>query len=293
MLRRTVLCPRASFAAWRAASDAVRLTPGGGPASPSPCVALTHVRVVDGTGAAPVEDQTILLRDGKIAEVGRTCRRSRGGAQSWISRDTRSSPGSSACTTTASTRPAAAPCSSTFSAPRLYLAQRCHHDPDDREPLPLRGAQPQAATSTQGEVAGPRMYVTGPYLTGETGIGGMYNLRTPKTRGASSPTGPSEGVTWLKFYTTDQPRGDAGARSTRPTSTGVKVTGHLCSVSYSEAVALGIDNLEHGLFANTDYVANKKPDECPARRWRRSMPWISTARRCRRRSRHDRRRTCR
>src|SRR5438046_10197866 len=32
-------------------------------------VALTHVRIVDGTGAAPMEDQTILIVDGKITEI--------------------------------------------------------------------------------------------------------------------------------------------------------------------------------------------------------------------------------
>jgi enamidase len=42
-----------------------------------------------------------------------------------------------------------------------------------------------------------------------------------------------------------------------------KVTGHLCSVTYREAAALGIDNLEHGFFPSTDFVTNKKPDECP------------------------------
>jgi hypothetical protein len=41
------------------------------------------------------------------------------------------------------------------------------------------------------------------------------------------------------------------------------VTGHLCSVSYTEAVELGIDNLEHGLFTNSDYVTDKQPDVCP------------------------------
>src|SRR5438034_2442538 len=33
-------------------------------------VALTHVLLVDGTGAAPKPDQTIVIRDGRIAEVG-------------------------------------------------------------------------------------------------------------------------------------------------------------------------------------------------------------------------------
>jgi imidazolonepropionase-like amidohydrolase len=44
---------------------------------------------------------------------------------------------------------------------------------------------------------------------------------------------------------------------------GLKVTGHLCSVGYKEAAEIGIDNLEHGLFANSEYVTNKQPDQCP------------------------------
>jgi enamidase len=43
----------------------------------------------------------------------------------------------------------------------------------------------------------------------------------------------------------------------------MKLTGHLCSVTYREAAELGIDNLEHGFFAATDFVADKKPDVCP------------------------------
>jgi enamidase len=44
---------------------------------------------------------------------------------------------------------------------------------------------------------------------------------------------------------------------------GMKVTGHLCSVTYGEAVDAGIDNLEHGFFAATDFVPDKQPDVCP------------------------------
>jgi len=40
------------------------------------------------------------------------------------------------------------------------------------------------------------------------------------------------------------------------------VTGHLCSVTYKEAVELGIDDLEHGFFVNTQLDSNKKPDVC-------------------------------
>jgi len=45
---------------------------------------------------------------------------------------------------------------------------------------------------------------------------------------------------------------------------GMKVTGHLCSITYREAATLGIDNLEHGFFAATDFAADKQPDVCPA-----------------------------
>ena len=44
---------------------------------------------------------------------------------------------------------------------------------------------------------------------------------------------------------------------------GLKVTGHLCSVGYKEAAEIGIDNLEHGLLANSEYSSTKKPDQCP------------------------------
>jgi hypothetical protein len=42
----------------------------------------------------------------------------------------------------------------------------------------------------------------------------------------------------------------------------LKVTGHLCSVTYPEAIALGIDNLEHGFFVNTQLDPGKQPDKC-------------------------------
>ena len=41
------------------------------------------------------------------------------------------------------------------------------------------------------------------------------------------------------------------------------MTGHLCSVSFREAVALGIDNLEHGMLTASDFDRSKQPDVCP------------------------------
>jgi hypothetical protein len=36
----------------------------------APAVALTHVRVIDGTGAAPLEDQTVVISGGRIQSIG-------------------------------------------------------------------------------------------------------------------------------------------------------------------------------------------------------------------------------
>src|SRR6185437_13199811 len=44
---------------------------------------------------------------------------------------------------------------------------------------------------------------------------------------------------------------------------GIKVTGHLCSIGFKEAAALGIDDLEHGLMVDTEFDPGKTPDVCP------------------------------
>ena len=59
------------------------------------------------------------------------------------------------------------------------------------------------------------------------------------------------------------PRDELGAAIDEAHKRGLKVTGHLCSVTYAEAADLGIDNLEHGFLAATDFVADKQPDVCP------------------------------
>ena len=61
-----------------------------------------------------------------------------------------------------------------------------------------------------------------------------------------------EGVTSFKAYMHIS-REELGAAIDEAHQRGHKVTGHLCSVTYREAADLGIDNLEHGLFASTDF----------------------------------------
>jgi imidazolonepropionase-like amidohydrolase len=71
-----------------------------------------------------------------------------------------------------------------------------------------------------------------------------------------------EGVDWFKAYTWIS-RAELGAAIEEAHRHGVKVTAHLCSVGYREAVALGIDNLEHGLFANSEYDPTRSRTSAP------------------------------
>jgi hypothetical protein len=67
------------------------------------------------------------------------------------------------------------------------------------------------------------------------------------------------GFTSFKAYTTSHGHSSA-PRSARAHARGLKVTGHLCSVTFREAADLGIDSLEHGISASTDFVTKQGAD---------------------------------
>ena len=110
---------------------------------------------------------------------------------------------------------------------------------------------------------GPNMFTTGPYLTGEQGATQMMHLDGPESARRVVRYWAEEGVSWFKAYTWIS-REDLAAAIDEAHKHGIKVTAHLCSVGYREAVAAGIDNVEHGLLANSEYHPGKQPDECPA-----------------------------
>jgi len=83
------------------------------------------------------------------------------------------------------------------------------------------------------------------------------------------------GFTSFKAYT-QITRAQLGAAIRTAHARGLKVTGHLCSVTFREAADLGIDSLEHGISAATDFVSGKQPDECPARGPNDGNPEISS-----------------
>jgi imidazolonepropionase-like amidohydrolase len=115
----------------------------------------------------------------------------------------------------------------------------------------------------RGVSPGPRIHLTAPYLTGSAGGGSMAKVTSPEAARRFVAYWAAEGATWIKAYT-DISRAELGAAIKEAHKRGVKVTGHLCSVSFREAIALGIDNLEHGLLTASDFESSKQADVCPA-----------------------------
>ncbi len=114
-----------------------------------------------------------------------------------------------------------------------------------------------------GRIPGPHMDVTGPYLEGPGGfIWAFPSLSTPEEARSHVEFWADRGVTSFKAYNRID-RATLGAAIEAAHARGIEVTGHLCSITYREAADLGIDNLEHGFFAATDWVRDKRPDECP------------------------------
>src|SRR5258708_24375296 len=71
-----------------------------------------------------------------------------------------------------------------------------------------------------------------------------------------------EGVDNFKAYMFITPA-ELAAAVAAAHNRGAKVTGHLCFIGFREAAAIGIDDLEHGLLVDTEFLTEKKPGECP------------------------------
>jgi imidazolonepropionase-like amidohydrolase len=239
----------------------------------SPRILLTHVRVIDGTGAAPLEDQNILIENGKIASISSTAPNAANAEVLdlhghtvipglvgmhdhlyYIARPNFAADGSS-------DPPLIVP-QMTFSAPRMYLAAgvttiRTTGSVEPYVDLNLRHE------IDAGNLPGPHIDVTGPYLEGSgSPFIQMHPLTGPDDARATVAFWIAQGVTSFKAYM-NITRDELKAAIEEAHKHGLKVTGHLCSVTYPEAAELGIDDLEHGFFVNTQNDPGKQPDTCP------------------------------
>src|SRR5262249_53088644 len=114
-----------------------------------------------------------------------------------------------------------------------------------------------------GQIAGPKMHVTGPYLEGNGSFAlQMHQLRDSEDARRTVEFWIAQGVTSFKAYMNITPD-ELAAAVEAAHAHGIKVTGHLCSIGFREAAGIGIDDLEHGLFVDTEFLPGKKPGLCP------------------------------
>ncbi|HVO62330.1 MAG TPA: amidohydrolase family protein [Terriglobales bacterium] len=227
----------------------------------APVVALTHVRVIDGTEAAPREDQTIVISHGKIQSVGSG--NVPVGAQVIDLHDHSVIPGLVGMHDHMF-YPAGDAIfhEMAISFPRLYLAGGVTtiRTTGSIEPYTDLALKKQI---DKGEVPGPHMHVTGPYLEGPgSWAPQMTELKTPQEAIETVNFWIDRGVDNFKAYNFIS-REVLGAAIQAAHKRGIKVTGHLCSIGFREAAALGIDDLEHGLDVDTEFFSGKKTDVCP------------------------------
>jgi enamidase len=227
----------------------------------TPVVAITHVRVIDGTGAAAVENQTVLIRDGKIAAVGSNVAVPEGATV--IDASGKSVIPGIVMMHEHLYYPVGQGVYGQFgqSFTRLYLAggvtsMRTGGNTNGVMDLVL------ARRAANFEIPAPWIDATAPYLNGTNTFLQMHSLRDADDARKQVAYWSEMGARSFKAYM-QITRAELGAAIEEAHKRGLKVTGHLCSVTYAEAATLGIDNLEHGFAASTDFVANKQPDVCP------------------------------
>ena len=227
-----------------------------------PTVALTGVQVVDGTGSPAASGQTILIQDGRIAAVGPDDEVVVPDGARVLALDGHTVvPGFVGLHDHTFYMTRGRRVQLNFSAPRLYLASGVTSIRTTGAFSPYSELNLKRSIQ-EGQEIGPRMFITGPYLSGAGAMSQMFQVSTPEDARRVVAYWADEGVDWFKAYTRIGDE-ELAAAIDEAHRRGVRVTGHLCSVSFQEAVALGIDNIEHGFFTNSDYVPDKQPGVCP------------------------------
>ena len=209
-------------------------------------VVLENVRVIDGTGAPPKENQAVVITDGRITAVGDAGRVAMPKDATRLNLEGRTVlPGlvmlhEHMMYFSGFRVWHAQP----VSYPRLYLAAGVTTLRTAGTDVPYTDLNLKLAID-EGRIAGPKMFVTGPFFNGYEGhFLGDNIVRTEAEARRGVAYWASEGATSFKVYANislDALKGVVEEAHAR----GLKVTGHLESVSCRDAAALGIDNIEH------------------------------------------------
>ena len=230
----------------------------------SPVIALDHVRVIDGTGAAAKDDQTIVISGGKITAIGNGS-------------STKAPENANHIDFTGYTAlpglvgmhdhlfyPSAGRLyhDMPFSFPRLYLAAGVTTIRTTGSVEPYTDLEIKKSIEA-GKTVGPKMNATGPYLEGQgLPLIQIHALTGPDDARRTVDYWAEEGMGSFKVYNYIT-RAELKAAIEAAHRHHLKITGHLCSIGFREAAELGMDDLEHGLAVDTEFFPGKQPDVCP------------------------------
>jgi imidazolonepropionase-like amidohydrolase len=245
----------------------------------APVIILNHVRVIDGTGGPAKEEQTVVIANGKIDSIGPAASlQPPPGAQLLDRAGYTVIPGIVGMHNhlyyTASYavqigvhgelgEPGLIVAELAYTAPRLYLAAGVTTMRTTGSVEPYTDLKVKQRIDAN-QMPGPSIDMTAPYLEGPpTRFAQMHELTGPEDAKRLVDYWAAEGSTSFKAYM-NITRDELAAAIAQAHAHKLKLTGHLCSVTWHEAIALGIDDLEHGpVFSDTDFVSDKKPDTCP------------------------------
>jgi imidazolonepropionase-like amidohydrolase len=226
-------------------------------------IALTNVRIIDGTGAPARERQTLVIRNGRIAQIGDAASVTPPAGAEVIDLAGKSVIPGLVMLHEHLYYPTGPGVYGQLgeSFTRLYLAggvttMRTGGNMNGYMDINLMRA------IESGQKPGPAIDATAPYVNGRNQFQQMTHVDDAEQARRHVAYWADQGATSIKAYMQIS-RAALGAAIDEAHKRGMKVTGHLCSVTYSEAADLGIDNLEHSFLAATDFVADKNPDECP------------------------------
>jgi imidazolonepropionase-like amidohydrolase len=245
----------------------------------APVVVLNHVRVIDGTGSAARDDQAVVITNGKIATIAPAASvQAPAGAQVLDRAGFTVIPGLVGMhdhlyyTDSISVQvvngnleePGLFVAELPYTGPRLYLAAGVTTMRTTGSVEPYTDLKIKKRID-DGLMPGPAIDSTAPYLEGApTRFAQMHELKDADEARQMVDYWAGQGMTSYKAYM-NITRDELGAAIEQAHKHHAKLTGHLCSVTWHEAIGLGIDDLEHGpVFADTEFVADKKPDVCPA-----------------------------
>lgn len=226
-----------------------------------PIVALTHVRVIDGTGSSSREDQTIIIESGRITAVGPTAEISIPASANSLDLSGHTAiPGLVGMHNHLfyATGRGDKYVNASESFPPLYLAAGVT---TIRTAGSLQFDSDLAAKRSveNGELAGPNIHLTSLYFEHPPG-----QVLSSEQLTKALNIWADQGATSFKVYE-NITRAELTAIIDAAHKRGLKVTGHVCAVGFRDAAQAGIDNLEHGLAVDTEFYSKKKVDECPSR----------------------------